>query len=104
MHTVYSTLLINSSLQRWMFKLLSVILRGMRESKRDRKRRSRKEERMHLPPVSLKRISWCGSRGAGETDSQGEQREREDKSTAALSPFSGERPAVCAERPPELTD
>lgn len=62
-----------------MFKLVSVILRGMRESKRDKKERDLREKEC-ISLLSFKRISWCGSRGAGETEkNQGEQSEGKTK-------------------------
>lgn len=88
-------------------KSVSVTLRGMGESKRDRKRRSRKREKKKKKNASP---SWLlrGFHG-GAAEVRGgrrarENREREDKSTAALSPSAGERPAVCAERPLEFND
>lgn len=58
-----------------MFKLVSVILRGMRESKREKKERDLTEKEC-ISLLSFKRISWCASRGAGETEKTRENRER----------------------------
>lgn len=60
-----------------MFEFARVILGGTGERAREAEREGveRKTECTSLP--SLKRISWCDRRGAGERGSQGEKRGRE---------------------------
>lgn len=71
---------------------------GRREKESD-------ERKNESPSCPLRGFHGCCSRGArGDKEQRKAEKEGEDKGTAALSPSAGERPAVCAKRPSELSD
>ncbi|KAG8005656.1 Nicotinamide phosphoribosyltransferase, partial [Nibea albiflora] len=80
-------------LQYILYKYLKVsaILRGMRESKKDRKKEGGEREEECISLLSRKRISWLRQqRCGGETENRGEQREGRQKHSCSFT--------VCGEK------